>query len=218
MKRQPRPNNWLSKETRKAGQSSSLLQRSFPSKGEDINPAQGHHLNTLIALFLFASAAGWVFEIVLYLVNDGVLVNPGFLYGPWTPIYGVCCVGIALIFRGWNKNPIVLFVLVAALCGTIEFITGSFLEYTTGAKWWDYSNHTFNLGGFVCLEALALFGALGLLLIYVIVPACERKLLRVPLRTQQIIFGIVLTVFFIDALYSLHQPNLAVYVDVLSQL
>ena len=40
---------------------------------------------------------GWLWEVLLYLFRDGVLVNRGTTYGPWLPIYGISCTAIILL-------------------------------------------------------------------------------------------------------------------------
>ena len=40
-------------------------------------------------LFLVGSLIGWLYELGLHLVKDGVFVNRGMLVGPWVPIYGL---------------------------------------------------------------------------------------------------------------------------------
>lgn len=168
-----------------------------------------YSLNTLITLFLIASVFGWTFETVLYLINDGVLTNPGVLYGPWLPIYGVSSVLIVVLLRGLSEKPVVLFFSIMILCGAAELITGNLLELATGAKWWDYSNFALSIGSYTCLEALVVFGVGGMMLVYILAPTCERILQQVPLRTQRVFLGILLSIFFVDMSYSFMNPNYA---------
>ena len=48
-------------------------------------------------LFLVGSLIGWLYEVGLHLVKDGVFVNRGMLHGPWVPIYGLGCVMMVLL-------------------------------------------------------------------------------------------------------------------------
>lgn len=171
--------------------------------------AKHYSLNTLLVLFLAASIFGWLFEIALYLINDGVLTNPGVLHGPWVPIYGVSSVLIVVLLRRWSDKPVFLFFSIMIICGAAELITGNTLELITGAKWWDYSNFAFNIGGYTCLEALVVFGVGGMILVYVLAPACERIMQQIPLRTQRIVIGVIIGIFIIDMSYSFMSPNYA---------
>ena len=39
--------------------------------------------------FLIFSFVGWVYEFILCIIHGEGLVNRGFLFGPWLPIYGI---------------------------------------------------------------------------------------------------------------------------------
>ena len=49
-------------------------------------------------LFLVGSLIGWLYEVGLHLVKDGVFVNRGMLHGPWVPIYGLGCISSGSLF------------------------------------------------------------------------------------------------------------------------
>ena len=40
----------------------------------------------IMVYFLCFSFIGWIYEVILFLVEDHILVNRGFLYGPWLPV------------------------------------------------------------------------------------------------------------------------------------
>ena len=51
-------------------------------------------------MFFVFSVAGWLTEVVLFLVEDHVFVNRGFLIGPYCPIYGCGVVAATLLLGG----------------------------------------------------------------------------------------------------------------------
>ena len=55
-----------------------------------------YSLRDFIFFFFVFCFIGWLWEVVLYIVMDHVLVNRGTMYGPWLPVYGVG--GVAIIF------------------------------------------------------------------------------------------------------------------------
>ena len=44
-------------------------------------------LELLVIIFVLMSFAGWIWEVAIHLVEDGVFVKRGVLSGPWLPIY-----------------------------------------------------------------------------------------------------------------------------------
>ena len=54
----------------------------------NVNYDKNYTLTSYILLFFAFSFIGWSWEVVLHLINDGVFVNRGTMYGPWLPIYG----------------------------------------------------------------------------------------------------------------------------------
>ena len=49
---------------------------------------KNYSLTSYILLFFTFSIIGWMWEVILHLVNNGVFVNRGTMHGPWLPIYG----------------------------------------------------------------------------------------------------------------------------------
>ena len=76
-------------------------------------------LETPLLLFFILSGAGWLWEVAFVGLSTGVLVNRGFLHGPWLPVYGVGGLLFLLLPRrmeGWT---------LAAACA----LAGGGLEY-----------------------------------------------------------------------------------------
>jgi len=117
---------------------------------------------SVILLFFAFSFIGWVWEVSLHLITDGVFVNRGVLHGPWLPIYGTGGVMILAVLNKFREKPLVEFLLTIVLCGCVEYFTSWFLEIThNGQKWWDYSGYFLNLNGRICAEGLLVFGLGG---------------------------------------------------------
>ena len=70
------------------------------------------------------------------------------------------------------------------------------MEKLFNARWWDYSDISFNINGRVCLHNSVLFGLLGMLLLYFINPAIETAILPLP-QNLIIIFSVSLLLVFI---------------------
>jgi len=107
----------------------------------------------LIYYFVIFSVLGWIIESIYRSANNRRFVNPGFLKGPYLPIYGL---GALLILAGHTlliSHPLptrVLFYFIGLT--SMEYATGVAFEKVFRIRLWDYSNQRFNLGGHVCLR------------------------------------------------------------------
>ncbi|MEG0984882.1 MAG: hypothetical protein RSK76_00745 [Clostridia bacterium] len=155
-------------------------------------------------LFIY-SVVGWVYESIICSIDQRKLVNRGFLYGPYCPIYGFGAL-IDIMFLGDISSPIALFLSGMVLCSTLEYLTSWLMERLFHARWWDYSAHAFNLGGRICLMGAVVFGSMSVVLVMFIHPWLSGLTARIPSTPLYMITGGVLALFFLDiALTTLSQ-------------
>ena len=111
-------------------------------------------------IFILYSILGWFMEVVIVSSKKRKITARGFLIGPWCPIYGFGALFITLLLRKYYNDPVALFVM-SFLMGTIlEYVTSYLMEKLFHARWWDYSNHKFQINGRVSLTTSLGFGAL----------------------------------------------------------
>lgn len=132
-------------------------------------------LSELVVWFAFASVAGWLFESAYSVVTTGHWEKRGFLFGPACPIYGAGVVGTLVLFGDPQVTDGTLSSWTLFLCcmggsAAMELVVSVVLERLFGAVWWDYSNLPLNLDGRICLPASLLFGAVGMVIVYLVVP------------------------------------------------
>lgn len=166
-----------------------------------------YSLKSLILLFFTFSFIGWVWEVALHIVEDGVFVNRGVMYGPWLPIYGSGGVLILVLLQRVRRHPILTFFLTVAICGIVEYGTSWYLEVTKGTKWWDYSGYFLNLDGRICAEGLLVFGLGGCAFIYVLAPFFDELYQKIPAHRQLLICMMLIAAFAADSSYSHLYPN-----------
>lgn len=163
---------------------------------------------SVILLFFAFSLMGWVWEVSLHLITDGVFVNRGVLHGPWLPIYGTGGVMILAVLNKFREKPLVEFLLTIVLCGCVEYFTSWFLEIThNGEKWWDYSGYFLNLNGRICAEGLLVFGLGGMAIVYVAAPLLDDLIRKIPYKILIPVCITLLAVFGADEVYSNRHPN-----------
>lgn len=162
----------------------------------------------LIFLFIFyiGCTVGWIMEFFFRRAVSGVWVNPGFLVGPYLPIYGfgLCALtGIYFLFKDLDVNPLIIILLMGTTMTLIEFIGGLSFVDGKGVKLWDYSKEWGNYKGIIC----PLFSA-----IWTVIAGVYYFFLAKPVLgmlewfSNNLAFSFVLGVFFglivIDYVYS----------------
>jgi len=153
-------------------------------------------------IFFLYSFIGWCIEMISCSLNTKKIINRGFLIGPYCPIYGIASI-LMTSFLGKYKNDIlVLFVMAIFICSILEYITSYLMEKMFKARWWDYSNKSFNVNGRICLTNSICFGILGVLLICIIHPFVINIISNLKNEAFYIITTFLFTVFLIDYITS----------------
>lgn len=164
--------------------------------------------NFLMFIFLFfiGSLSGWVIELIFRRFVHGKWVNPGFLVGPYLPIYGfgLCALTYCyMIFNNLNLSPIFVILLMGLFMTIIELIGGEFFLHTGGVKLWDYSTLKGNYKGIICPQFSVIWTIAGGLYYYLLAPLIIDA---INWFTNNISFSFILGTFFgvivIDFIYS----------------
>jgi uncharacterized membrane protein len=163
--------------------------------------------SALVFIFFTYAFFGWIWEVFLFLVVQGRLINRGILYGPWLPIYGVGAILILLLFRNRTDSPVKLFLMIALLFAALEYGTGWYLDQVWHTRWWDYSNYPLNINGYICVEAITLFALCGVGSLCWLTPKLSQRFSRMSDRTKKALLLALLLVFLADISYSLVDAN-----------
>jgi uncharacterized membrane protein/HD superfamily phosphodiesterase len=129
-----------------------------------------------IVLFAIYSFMGWIIEAVYRSISERQFINPGFVYGPFVPIYGfgaAFIISLEFLINHWPL-PIKLIMYGIVLTMT-EYFTGFIFEKVFKLKLWDYSDSRFNIHGRVSLLFSLCWTALALIFITFIHPAVLRQ-------------------------------------------
>ena len=159
-----------------------------------------------IFIFFIGSCFGYTIELFYRRIVGGKWVNPGFLIGPYLPIYGfgLCILtGIYIIFSQLTINPILIIILMGVCMTFIELIGGLFFMKAGSVKLWDYSSLRWNYKGIICPQFSLIWTLLGALYYYFIANSVLKALVWF---SNNLSFSFILGIFFgvivIDYVYS----------------
>lgn len=158
----------------------------------------------LFLQFIIYSFFGYLIEVTsCSMRNKKLTLNRGFFLGPYLPIFGFSCMLMGFIILRYKSDLLIVFVMSAFICTTVEYITSYVLEKIFKARWWDYSDHKFNLEGRVCLFNSLLFGLGGIAFAYIINPITSFIIDIMPLFIFRIISIILLILFLVDVIITI---------------
>ena len=146
-------------------------------------------------IFIIYSILGWFMEVIIVSTKKRKLTNRGFLIGPWCPIYGFGALFITVLLKKYYEDPLVLFIMSFLLGSILEYVTSYIMEKIFHARWWDYSDHKFNVNGRISLITSLGFGFLGLILVYVFNPFFLKIVMNIPSIVLNIIMIIIGLIF-----------------------
>ena len=113
----------------------------------------------LAFLFCIGSLLGWCIEVLFRrFFSAKKWINPGFLVGPYMPLYGFSLCTLYLLAMLEEFIPIsfpvlrklVLFAVMALCVTAIEYVTGLIFIKRLKIKLWDYSDCWGNVDGVIC--------------------------------------------------------------------
>ena len=165
----------------------------------------------MVFLFFMGSTLGWIIEVLFRrLFTAKKWINPGFLTGPYLPLYGFGVVGlfgisIIPIDTGiaWLNSVIIILIMGVSMT-LIEYIAG--LVFIKGMKirLWDYSDRKGNIQGIIC-PLFSFFWLIVSALFYFVID--KHVIDAVTWFVHHIEFafvvGIFVGVFLIDVVHSL---------------
>lgn len=137
--------------------------------------------------FFIFSIFGHLYETILFKIMKEK-ASSGFLYGYWTPVYGIGVVLILFIsknifkFLKLNKfiEVLIFAIIIFIVLTLIEYIGGHILHYIFHKDFWNYSLLKHNYGKYICLDVSILWVVLSLIFLYLIKPWMDKIVLKIP--------------------------------------
>jgi len=162
----------------------------------------------LIAYFSICSFIGKGIELSYYSLRKEwkKFRDSGFLYGPFSPIYGFGALAIYFYSVCSADFPIVINLIVYFIIPTgLEYISSHLLEKVFDLRLWNYSIYKFNVNGRICLGISFVWFLFALLFVFLIQPFLFGILDKIPLNFIFIWAVVFLVYFSIDFSFSVRK-------------
>lgn len=159
----------------------------------------------LAFLFYIGSTFGWFLELFYRRFKksntEHKWVNPGFLQGPYVPLYGF---GLDVLFAlsllteylpplSKGLEILIIFIISSILMTVLELIAGEIFILGFKVQLWDYSKCWGNFKGIICPSFTLAWGALGTLYYYLINPFIIDAIIWL---SKNLVFSFVIGMFF----------------------
>ena len=185
----------------------SEIWRKYVEKGVKLEKWQKWGI--LMAVVVFAGFFGWVYEMIFYYFNGGMqkFYMQGGNFLPWINIYAIGAVLIIWTTYRLRRWPWAVFLVAMVATGVLELVSG-WLVYTIGGgtRYWDYNTEILNfgnIGGFVCLRSVLVFGASALMLMYLVVPGLIYLTRWMPRKVFMSVVICLFALVMVDEAYNL---------------
>jgi uncharacterized membrane protein len=139
-----------------------------------------YKLTQWVLFFVVYAFLGWVWESCYVSVKSRQWVNRGFMNGPVLPIYGFGANAILWATLAVRDYVILVYLLGMLSATLLEYVTGAAMERLFKVRYWDYSEHRFNLHGHICLSVSLGWGVFSVFLVEVIHVPIEHLILAIP--------------------------------------
>lgn len=170
------------------------------------------YLVIVSTLFVIGSLLGWGLELFFRrFISQKKWMNPGFLMGPYLPIYGF---GVTLLYGVSNINlgiesqivDILIRILIIGIGMTlIEFVAGLIFIKGFKIKLWDYSNRKGNIMGIICPIFSLAWLVVGSLYYFLLNPVLVQGISWISENLVYTFFvGAVIGAMLVDTAYSVH--------------
>ncbi|MGN1411308.1 MAG: putative ABC transporter permease [Oscillospiraceae bacterium] len=167
-------------------------------------------------IFFIGSLVGWIIELfyrkfISKANPERKWINPGFLVGPYLPLYGFGLVAMYLLAQinvSFIENDALqktlLFILMSMVMTIIEYIAGIIFIKGMKVKLWDYTNEWGNVQGIICPKFSFYWAILSAIYYFLIHPHILNSLYWLAEHLAFSFFiGFFYGIFIIDVVYSM---------------
>jgi len=128
---------------------------------------------------------GYIFETLtafIFHINS----ESGFMYGPYTIVYGIGLTLMFLLFKKFTKvkpdykKIFYMFITAFISLMILEFIGGIMLKNIYHVKMWNYKKLPLNIGEFISVEVTTIWTIGSMLVYYYIKPITDKIIKKIP--------------------------------------
>ncbi|WP_432624762.1 putative ABC transporter permease [Bifidobacterium sp.] len=159
----------------------------------------------LFWLFTIGCVFGLVVETIYHFILFGEYQDrAGFLWGPFSPIYGFGVVIVTVLLNHlWQSNWLLIFCSSAVIGGAFEYFTSWFMQVAFGIRAWDYTGQWLSIDGRTSGKYMFFWGVLGLVWVKLILPRLLRLIQRIPWRIRYSLTLVCFVFVFVDGVMTL---------------
>lgn len=163
---------------------------------------------TSVTLIYFSfSIIGWLWEVIIHIIEDGELINRGVLHGPWLPIYGLGGTAAVVFLKRFRDRPEYTFTIVVFASAIFEYAVSWYFDTYKGLQYWNYNGYFMNINGRICLEGVVVFGFAGIAAVYLLAPVVDDIAAHIADNVKKTICTLLLIALAFDVFYSFSHPN-----------
>lgn len=169
-------------------------------------------LITIATLFTIGSVFGWIIEVFFRrFVSQKKWMNPGFMVGPYLPLYGfgtvalygICYLDFTNLGLAWDI--IIKLIIICLAMTLIEYIAGIIFIKGMNLKLWDYSDRWGNIQGIICPLFSFFWMVIGGAYMFLLNPVLVKGIEWISENLIYVFFvGIVVGMMIVDCAYSMH--------------
>lgn len=172
------------------------------------------YLIIVSTLFVIGSLIGYIIEVFFRrFFSQKKWVNPGFLVGPYIPLYGfgvlilygISAIPIENLFSNQILGKIVMVLIIGISLTLIELIAGLIFIKGMHIKLWDYSNRWGNFKGIICPLFSLIWLVVGSLYFFFVNPYL---VIAIEWISENLVYsyfiGGVIGAMLVDTAYSIH--------------
>ena len=157
----------------------------------------------IIIYFFVYSFLGWVWETAYGLVRERRFIYPGFLFGPYCPIYGFGVLLLLVALTPLYETLPLLFAVAFVVMSALEYATSYVLEKLFHQRWWDYSHERFNLHGRIALKSSLFWAMMSVVIVVLIQPQVVSLTNTILASAGQWVPLTVVAIMTIDAVHTI---------------